>query len=249
MKPFVKRLVNYSKKEDKSGRFIKNGLIEIILFKIAILLALAVYGIYTDYVEQKKVKSYFVSIQHELEPAIDKGQIKNKEIDTLIQKVTNCLKIINSKNKDSVIYLQENLGAFVKVPKQIFSFPASAELSENGYLSKVKNNETVKLLRQMQQELNIINNEHKNSMDRYLYRIEPFMDKHVNYTDIASLKEKKLLVNGGPKTDYTVFYNDMVIWNLLTQKLEDYKLQVIRQRQFVDLLQELKENIKEQVND
>ncbi|MFD1292780.1 hypothetical protein ACFQ5N_02935 [Lutibacter holmesii] len=248
MNPFVKRLVAHSKKEDKSGRFIKNGLLEIILFKIAILLALAIYGMYTDHVEQQKVKAYFVSIQHELEPAIKNGKIKNKEIDTLILQVTNCLKIITSPNKDSLAYLQENLGAFVKVPKQIFNFPATKELSSNGYISKIKNKETVKLLRKMQQELLNINEAHEYSMNRYLFSIEPFTNKHMNYVTISPKNEKDLFIEGGPKANYNNFHENMVLWNLLTQKLKEYKLQVIRQREFVLTLQDLKENIKQQVN-
>ena len=248
MNPFVKRVVAHSKKEDKSGRFIKNGLIEIILFKVAILLALAIYGIYTDYVEQQKIKAYFVSMQHELEPAIENGKIKNKEIDTLIIQVTNCLKIIASPNKDSLVYLQENLGAFVTVPNQIFTFPATKELSTNGYISKIKNKETVKLLRKMQQELLKINDAHENSMNRYLFSIEPFTNKYANYAAISPQKEKALLIEGGPKADYHTFHENMVLWNLLTQKLKEYKLQVIRQREFVLILQDLKENIKKQVD-
>lgn len=248
MNPFVKRVVAHSKKEDKSGKFIKNGLIEIILFKVAILLALAIYGLYTDHVEQQKVKAYFISIQHELEPAIDNGIIKNKEIDTLILKVTNCLKIISSPNIDSLVYLQENLGAFVKVPNQIFTFPATKELSSTGYISKIKNKETVKLLRKMQQELLKINDAHENSMNRYLFSIEPFTNKYLNYATISPQKEKALLIKGGPKADYHNFHENMVLWNLLSQKLKEYKLQVIRQRKFVVILQDLKENIKEQVD-
>ena len=247
MKLFVKKIIEYSKKEDKSGRFLKNGLIEILLVKVGILLALAIYGIYLDYVEQKKVTAYFTSIEQELEPAIENGIQKNKEIDTLIQKVNNCLKIINSKNKDSLVYLQENLGAFIKVPNQIFIFPATNELSTNGYLSKIKNKETVKLLRQMQQELMVINDAHKNSINRYLFSIEPFTNQHFNYAAIAQPKVKSLLVNGGPETDYSSCYDNIVLWNLLSQKLEEYKLQVIRQREFVILLQHLKENIKNQL--
>lgn len=111
-----------------------------------------------------------------------------------------------------------------------------------------KNKETIKLLRQMQQELFEINEAHKNSVNRYLFTIEPLTNNYLNYTSVQTAAKKAMLVEGGPETDYEYFYNNMVLWNLLSQKLEDYQLQLIRQHAFLDLLKNLKENLKSQLN-
>ncbi len=248
MKPLVKKIITHSKKEDKSGKFLKNGLVEILLVKIGILLALAIYGFYLDYVEQKKVKAYFVSIHQEIEPAIKNGVIKTKQIDTLILKTTNCLQILNSKNKDSLIYLQHNLEPLVRVSNQIFSFPAVNELFNSDYISKVKNKETVGLLRQMQQQLITIKDIHKYHENKHLLTIQPFMNEFFNYSEIALPKHKAQLIEGGPPTEYSKLYNNMVLWNLLSQKLEGYKAQIIRQENFGELLIKLNESIKKQID-
>ena len=41
----------------------------------------------------------------------------------------------------------------------------------------------------------------------------------------------------------------MVLWNLLSQKLEGYKSQVIRQENLGKLLKALSENLESQIND
>lgn len=247
MKKFVKKIIAHSKKEDKSGKFFKNGLVEIILVKIGILLALAIYGFYLNYTEQKKIKAYFVSIHEELQPVIKNGEIKSKQMDSLIIKISNSLQILNSKNKDSLVYLRENLGPLVSVNNQPFSFPAIKELLNSSYFSKVKNKETVSLLRELQQQLAIINDSYKFSKNRYLLSIEPFMNEFVNYTEIALPKQKAKLIEGGPPTDYNKMYENMILWNLLSQKLESYKGQVLRQEEFIKLLQALNTNLKNQI--
>ena len=248
MNKFVKRIITHSKKEDKSGKFLKNGLVEIILVKVGILLALAIYGFYLDHVEQKKIEEYFISIHQEIEPAIKKGEEKNKQINTLIVKVTNCLNIINAKNIDSLKYLKDNLGPLVSVNSQTISFPAAKELSNNSYISKVKNKETVNLLRKMQQQLIVINEKHKFNTNRYLLTVEPFTNVFFNYSEIALPKQKEFLIDGGPATDYDKVFNNMVLWNLLSQKLEGYKSHLHRQKEFIILLKALNTNLKNQID-
>ena len=249
MKPIVKKIIDHSKKEDKSGRFLKNGLVEILLVKVGILLALAIYGWYVDHQEKKKIRDYFVSISQEIKPAIPKAIDKSKQTDSLIIKTARCLQILNSKNKDSLSYLKSNLGPLVLVRSQEFSFPAVTELLNGSYIEKVKNKETIALLRELKQQLSIINDNHNYNTNRYLLAIEPFTNKYLNYSEISLPKNQALLIPGGPKTNYDALFDNMELWNLLSQKLEGYKSQVIRQHELIALLKSLVENLERQIND
>ena len=249
MNKFLKRLVDHSKKEDKSGRFLKNGLVEILLVKAGILLALAIYSWYVEYQEKLKIKEYFTSISQEIKPAIPIAKDKAKQTDSLIIKTVRCLEILNSKNIDSLPYLKTNLGPLVWVNSQEFSFPAVTELLNGSYIEKVKNKETIALLRELKQQLSIINDNHDYSTNRYLLAIEPFTNKYLNYTEVALPTKQSLLVQGGPETNYEAFFENMVLWNLLSQKLEGYKSQVIRQENLGKLLKALSENLESQIND
>lgn len=248
MNKFVKKIVDHSKKEDKSGTFLKNGLLEIILVKIGILLALAIYNTYIDYKEQQKIKAHFTGIHQELIPALETANYRYKVTDSLIQKVSTSLNIINSKNKDSLIYLKDNLSPLIEVQSQNYDFPELNALLTNGYMEKVKNKETVKLLWKMKHQLEVINKAYDQNVLRHISLIEPFTNTHLNYSRIASPKNKGLLIVGGPEVNYEQFLNNLQLYNLLSHELGIYKTQRKRQLNFVKLLGELSENIGAQLD-
>lgn len=248
MKPFIKKIVEHSKKEDKSGKFLKNGLIEIILVKIGILLALAIYNFYLDYKDQKKIQAHFTSIHNEIAPALSMAKARYEVTDSLIFKVNTSLKILNSKNKDSIIYLKEYLSPLVEVRNQNYNFPELNVLLNNGYIEKVKNKETVKLLWKMQHQLDDINTAYNQNVMRHISLIDPFVNTHLNYPEIASPEKKKLLMVGGPEINYENLQGNIELWNLLNIELGNYKMQRIRQLNLVDLMQKLSDNISTQIN-
>ncbi|MCX7550510.1 hypothetical protein [Xanthomarina sp. F2636L] len=247
MAKLVKQLVDYKKSDDKSGKVLKNRLVEILLVKVGILLALAIYGWYQDYVEQKHIEEYFVNIYHEVTPAIAVGKAKKKQTDSLIIMTKRCLDILNTKNMDSIIYLKDNLGPLVTVRSQSFEFPMVKEFLSKDYTLKVKSKQTVKLLRKLQQQLSNINQVHDYNNNQHQLVVEPFINKWINYSEVAFPNRKKLLVAGGPETQYDHLLNNLELWNLLTYKLEGYQTQTIRQESFTLLLQDLDKTLRKQL--
>lgn len=247
MAKLVKQLIDYKKSEDKSGKVLKNRLAEILLVKVGILLALAIYGCYQDHKEQQHIKEYFVSIYHEVSPAIAIGKAKTMQTDSLIHMTERCLHILNSKNKDSLIYLKDNLAPLVIIRSQSFDFPMVKEFLGNNYTVKVKSKKTIKLLRKLQQELSNINQAHEYSNNQHQLVVQPFINKWINYSEVTLPNRKKLLVQGGPKTQYDQLLSNLEVWNLLSLKLEAYKAQTIRQQNFTVLLQDLSKTLKNQL--
>lgn len=247
MAKLVKQIVAYKKSEDKSGKVLKNRLVEILLVKVGILLALAIYGWYQDYREQQHIKEYFVGIYHEITPAVATAKAKKAQTDSLIIMTKRCLTILNSKNKDSIIYLKDNLAPLVSVRSQSFDFPMVKEFLGKDYTLKVKSKGTVKLLRKLQQQLAHINQAHQYNISQHQLVVEPFINKYINYSDVTFSKRKHLLVEGGPESKYEDLANNLELWNLLTYKLEGYQTQTLRQKDFVSLLQELDKTLKKQL--
>ncbi|MCX7547103.1 hypothetical protein OS188_03960 [Xanthomarina sp. F1114] len=247
MDKLVKQLVAYKKSDDKSGVFLKNRLVEIIFVKLSVLLALAIYGWYQDYKEQQHVKEYFVGIYHEVNPAIAVGKSKKAQTDSLIIMTKKCLNILNSKNKDSIIYLKENLGPLVTVRTQSFDFPMVKEFLGKNYTHKAKSKETIKLLRKLQQQLSHINQTHQYNTNQHQLVVQPFINRSINYSEVAFPNRKKLLVQGGPETKYENIFDNLELWNLLSYKLEGYQKQVIAQKKFTLLLQDLDKTLKKQL--
>lgn len=247
MNPFVKKVVAHSKKEDKSGKFLKNGLIEIILVKIGILLALAIYNFYLDYKEQEKIQAHFAGIHEEIVPALKTAKDRYILTDSLILKVTKSLNLLNSNTKDSMVNLKENLSPLIEVHLQNYNFQELDVLLSNGYIEKVKNKETVRLLWKMQHQLNDINTAYNQNVLRHVSLIEPFINTHLNYSEIASPEKKELLVIGGPEIDYASLHGNLELWNLLNNELGIYKTQRDRQLKLVELMQKLSENISKQL--
>ncbi|WP_299779952.1 hypothetical protein [uncultured Formosa sp.] len=247
-KKFVKQIVDYKINEDKSGKVLKNRLVEIILVKVGILLALAIYGIYQDYKEKKQMQATFLSMHKEIVPAIELGSDKLKQDKKLILDFKTCLQIINTKNKDSIKFLKQNIGSLVRVRNQEFSFPAIEDYINSGKVAKLKNRETAKLFRKMQFELKVLNAKHLYNINEYQLIIAPLTNKYFNYSQLATSEQQKNLVVGGPESNFDMVFNNLELWNILNQKLENYNYQKTHVTKFIKLLEELDQAIKKEIN-
>ena len=55
--------------------------------------------------------------------------------------------------------------------------------------------------------------------NQYATSIEPYFYKNINYANVV-FDDYNELVKGGPETDYSKFYDNLELYNLLTFKLE-----------------------------
>ncbi|MBP1839601.1 hypothetical protein [Formosa algae] len=247
-KKFVKQIVDYKKSEDKSGKVLKNRLVEIILVKVGILLALAIYGIYQEYQEKKQMQATFLSMHKEIVPAIELGASKLKKDNQLIDNFEVCLHIINNKNLDSLDYLKKNIGPLLRVRNQEFSFPAVSDFVNSGKVAKLKNRETASLFRKMQYELNALNAKHAYNVNEYQLTIAPLTNKFLNYSELATPEQQENMVVGGPESNFDVLFDNLELWNIINQKLENYNYQKTHVVSFTKLLEELDEAIKTEID-
>ena len=206
--------------ENKTGKYLKYAIGEIILVVIGILIALSINNWNTSNSENKNLINYYQKITDEISNLSEGRQYFQKSVDTLIILNKKSLHILNLKNKDSLVHLNESIGALGTAYTANFTFPILEEFLEQGSLSKIKNDS----LKYGFQAFKIAYNEVK-EMDSYISNqystsIEPYFYKNINYANIVFDDYENQLVKGGPKTDYSKFFNNLELYNLLTFKLE-----------------------------
>jgi len=206
--------------QNKTGKYLKYAIGEIVLVMIGILLALQVNNWNSNRIEQETITNYYERIVIELDEEIVKANLRKKDIDTLIVMNRRALNILNSKNIDSLNTLKTLLGATATNWTEQYSFPITNEFINQDYLAKIKNDSlkmTFKIFSgflEYVEQINEVNNV------QYQNTIEPFFIKNINYSQTALKKYRNDLIQGGPKTDLELLFDNLEIWNIITFKLE-----------------------------
>ena len=206
--------------EDNTGKYFKYAIGEIFLVVIGILIALQINNWNQKRLQQLTLSNYYQRIHEELDSSRDNLDNLINGIDSLIILNRKTLEILSSNNKDSIPTLQKTLGALGTAWMNIFNYPIAEEFMNEGYLAKVNNTKIKDEFQAFSIQLNLFKALDKGIGDQYLLTIEPFINKHLNYSQIALDRYKTSLVSGGPKTDFERLFNNLEAWNIITFKLE-----------------------------
>jgi len=237
--------------KNKTGKYFKYAIGEIILVVIGILIALQVSNWNKNRLETKNLHSYFEKLIEELEQEILITNLEIESIDSLENMQKRVLEILNIKNKNDIPELISVLGSVPTAWSSRQSAEIFDEFMSQGLLSKVEDYSLKHALRKLQ-DLMSNSKTHDIYIDnQYNTLIEPYFSKHLNYSKIALPRYKKTLVQGGPETDFELLFNSMELWNVTTLKLETTN-STLRNLKNMDkglkeLVSALKKNIK--IND
>lgn len=230
--------------ENKTGKYLKYAIGEIVLVVIGILIAVQINSWNQQRIQNATVENYFVRILDEID--LSRMMVKDfdKTIDTLITENQKSLEILNSNNRDSLIHLDKTIGALGTAYTSNLSFDIVDEYLNEGLLSKIEQDSlklAFKYFEYIRKSLNQID-EYTN--EQYLNSIEPFFYKNINYSRVVRAHNKSKLIIGGPETDYSEFYNNLEIYNLITFKLETLSSQKNRTESLLYTLDYLKNQIE-----
>ena len=207
-------------KEDKTTEYFKYAIGEIVLVVIGILIALQINNWNANRLVENNITNYYERIIVELDGETKKAEYQKLYLDSLIYKSKRALRIIDSKNTDSIPLLKNLLGAIATTWEVDFQFPITKEFISQNYLSKIKN-DTVKMnfkgLTSLFDRSERIRDFNKT---QYLNTIEPFFNKNIKYSEVALQDYRKDLVQGGPKVNDENLFNNLELWNIITFKLE-----------------------------
>ena len=218
--------------ENKTNKYFKYAIGEIVLVVIGILIALSINNWNNNSKEKKNIKNYYVRISNEIDLSMFNIKSFKESVDTLIILNKKSLQILNLKHKDSLIKLEETLGALGTAYTANFTFPIMDEFLKQGYLSKIKKDSIKIGFQGIKIFANSVIEIDNYVASQYNTSIEPFFYKNINYANVALGHAKKKLIAGGPKTDYSKFYNNLELYNLLSFKLES----LLSQKQRVETL-------------
>ncbi|WP_417859825.1 hypothetical protein [Winogradskyella sediminis] len=206
--------------ENKFSKYLIYAIGEIILVVIGILLALQINNWNEKRLQKLTLSNYYERMHEELESSRDELDNLIFGIDSLVIQNRKTLEILSSNNKDSIPTLQKTLGALGTAWVNNFNYPIVQEFMNEGYLAKVNNTKIKEELQAFSFQLNRFKALDKGIGDQYVLTIEPFINKHLNYSQIALDRYKTSLVSGGPDTDFEWLFNNLEAWNIITLKLE-----------------------------
>ena len=205
--------------DNKVSKYLLYAIGEIMLVVIGILIALQVDNWNTRTSENQRVLNYYQKINGELSLAFSEIHYFQKSIDTLIILNKKSLHILNLKNKDSLVHLKESIGALGTAYLANFTFPIIEEFLGQGLLSKIENDSLKFGFQRYKMAIEDIKELDSYTSNQYATSIEPYFYKNINYANVV-FDDYNELVKGGPETDYSKFYDNLELYNLLTFKLE-----------------------------
>jgi hypothetical protein len=232
--------------ENKTGKYLKYAIGEILLVVIGILFALQINNWNNNKNEKAELENYYTKIHEEITITQKRFNWYKASLDTLNQHNNRSLGIINLKNKDSLYLLKETLGDLGTDYTSGFIFPIINEFLNEGYLAKIKNDSLKLGFQYFSIALNDLNSNDEYISNQYSTSIEPYFYNTINYAEVVHgggnlTKLKK----GGPITNYEQFYDNLELWNLLTFKVET----TIIQQQLLDRLYGALEFVDEKIQE
>ena len=234
--------------KNKTGKYLKYAIGEILLVVIGILIALQINNWNNNKNEKAEIENYYTKIHEEIAITQEIFNRFKATLDTLNQHNNRSLDIINLKNRDSLYLLKETLGALGTAYTSEFLFPIINEFLNEGYLAKIKNDSLKLGFQYFSMALNDLNSIDEYISNQYSTSIEPYFYNTLNYAEVvhggADLNELK---TGGPSTNYGQFYDDLELWNLLTFKVETTNSQQRRVDGLYRILEFIDEKIQEKL--
>ncbi|MFK7757974.1 MAG: hypothetical protein AB8B53_13675 [Flavobacteriales bacterium] len=218
---FFRRIRQRMLSENKFSKYLLYALGEIILVVIGILFALQINNWNTGRTDQLAIDNYYEKIHLELQGAIARLDDWAIQCEPLIAQNRRSLRILDSGNRDSIPALAESLGALGTAWTLSIPFPVTDEFLSQDYLSKIDNDSIKQGFLGFNYAQEDLEWTYDYTIEQYSNRIEPFFNKHINYSEVAMERYRPQLVIGGPSTNYEALFNSLELWNIVTFKLEN----------------------------
>jgi hypothetical protein len=231
----------------KTGKYFQYAIGEIILVVIGILLALQINNWNTQRIAKSSIQNYYERMYFEIESEIKSVESFISTEERLISMNKRTLMMLDSKAQDSIPSLKETLGALATSWTLTVKFPVTEEFMDQGYLSKIENDSLKLAFRDFAYALENIRMMNEYISNQYNDRIEPFINKQMNYSEVALPIYLEYMVQGGPPTDFESLFGNLELWNIVTFKLEGLNLDIRGNRRLVQLLNHLNAQIRKEL--
>jgi hypothetical protein len=221
---------------------------EIILVVIGILLALQVNNWNNERVQRESMHNYYERMYSEIADeikSIERFIVKEEKLKSMNMRT---LKIIDAQNRDSIPVLRKTIGALGTVWTVEVHLPVVQEFLDQGYLSKIKTDSLKMAFKSFSQGMGRMKIMEDYIENQYDDRIEPYINVHLNYSEVALEQYKERFIAGGPPTDFEFLFNDLEFWNIVTFKLEALGGDISWNKKMIDILENLNAQIRKELD-
>ena len=232
----------------KTSTYFKYAVGEIILVVIGILIALSINNLNSNRITTNRKTDYLIRISEELKKQIEDLNYAKDNVASEIENGKRILKILDTKNPDSIPALKQLLGNTATFWGITLSFPVTDEFINQNLQSQIKNDSLKLYLKYLSEFRDFSDIQNDYTKTQYTNTIEPFFVKNINYSEIAVDHYKDGLIQGGPKTDYNNLISSMELWNVATFKLETLNTGEYHLKSLNLLLEKLITQIEKEIN-
>nr|WP_091425438.1 hypothetical protein [Formosa sp. Hel1_31_208] len=236
--------------ENKTGKYFKYAIGEIVLVVIGILIALQVSNWNQLRVEQNTINTYYIKLISTLGNDIQEQKRNLDRLNSSENKFKRSLEILNSQSTADIEELKSSVGELNTAFVNDYSMELFDEFITKGYLSKIEDEElksqfeTVKILLVQGVTWSAVLD------DEFISIIKPFIIKNLSYSDIP--QGYKRLENerpkDGPEVDYTKLFNNNEAWNVIYGRLGSLGATIRMKNIMLEELQKLKAMLEEKIN-
>ena len=206
--------------ENKTSKYFKYAVGEIVLVVIGILIALQVSNWNQERQEKAKLNVYLEKMREELEQELKITEKEVQKIESLRFLQKRALEILTAKNKKDIPELINVLGSVATAWSSSQSSEIFDEFISQGLLSKVQDTILKEALINLKDAMVNFKETDIYVDNQYNTLIEPYFAKNINYALVALPQYKNTLVQGGPEPAFATLFNSMELWNMTTLKLE-----------------------------
>jgi hypothetical protein len=232
--------------ENKTEKYFKYAIGEIVLVVIGILIALQVSNWNKLRVEQNIMNAYYTKLVTTLKTDIKEQNITNDKLNLYLGNLMRCLDILNTKNEDDIEEFKAKIGA-INIPfANDYSMELFDEFMNKGYLSKIEDPKLKSQFERLKIELKRGGNWDELLDSDYVNNVSPFIQNYLNYTDFSlqsDLFKLNVRPKGGPKVDYSKLFDNLKVWNAIYGRLIFFKKTLNYNIGMLEALTELKKSL------
>jgi hypothetical protein len=229
--------------KNKTGKYFKYAIGEIVLVVIGILIALQVSNWNQLRLKQSTMNTYYTKLANTLEDDIKVLREATDNLNSFEDDLMRCLEILNTENEADLEELKAKIGALNVPFANDHSMELFDEFMNKGYLSEIKDPELKSQFERVKIGLIKAGNWDKVLDNDFVNNVIPFVQNNLNIVDIkTSFKgfDKKDIPKGGPKVDYTKLFNNLKAWNAIHGRLNYLRFTIGLNDMMLEALTELK---------
>ena len=232
--------------ENKTEKYFKYAIGEIVLVVIGILIALQVSNWNKLRVEQNIMNAYYTKLVTTLKTDVKEQNITIDKLSLNCDNLMRCLDILNTKNEDDIEEFKEKIGT-INIPfANDYSMELFDEFMNKGYLSKIEDPKLKSQFERLKIELKRGDNWDELLDSDYVNNVSPFIQNYLNYTDFSlqsNLFKSNDKPKGGPKVDYSELFDNLKVWNAIHGRLIFFKKTLNYNNGMLEALTELKKSL------